>query len=434
MALFLGFYFGIMLMIILINTHWYFITKEKSYIYYAFFKLLMVLLILQATGVIPRTEYLFVFNLAITLVVMLVFSAEFLELKKRCKHLHLVVNLMIIGFILFLISVIYIAQNEVYELLDIPYSLLISPLILIGYFIYKNGFEPAKYYVLAWSLSLSFSFIDDLNKFSLIIFYPNIPFDLIGHIIESVVIYYAIFIKTSLLIKEKEEQSNILIHRERLASMGQMLENISHQWRQPLNRIAAFIINMKMAINDKHDKDEYLISMLDQSQLQLEYMSDTINDFTHFNKQDTDKETFFVSSVVNDVFAIIGQSLEKNKISFQVTSHHDFSIHAYPRELGQVLLNLIQNAQDALIKRKVTQPTIQVIIDKNKLRVQDNAGGIEEAIVKRIFEPYFTTKNKSSSLGLGLYMSRLILDKHFNADIKVETFNNYTSFTIDFYS
>jgi len=105
---------------------------------------------------------------------------------------------------------------------------------------------------------------------------------------------------------------------------------------------------------------------------------------------------------------------------------------SYPNELAQVILNLIQNAQDALVNREVVQPVIVVIIDKNRISIQDNAGGIDDEIVAQIFEPYFTTNAKTSSLGLGLYMSKIILEKYYNAKIELHQTKQRTSFNIIF--
>ncbi|MCF6288116.1 MAG: sensor histidine kinase [Proteobacteria bacterium] len=313
-----------------------------------------------------------------------------------------------------------------------PYSLIFFPLLLLGFVIYLKGFEPAKYYALAWGISVPMAGLSDINSFNIANFYPDIPFVRIGHIIESVILSYAISVKTNLMVKEKEAQGKILIHQAKLASMGHMLENISHQWRQPLNRISVFMINMQMHIKDKYKDEKYLPDALNQSQLQLEYMSNTLNDFTNFNKQSTDKENFSVSSVISEVHNIIGPTLEKNSILFETRILNDFSMVSYPNELAQVILNLIQNAQDALVSREVEQPVIAVIIDKNRISIQDNAGGIADEIVQQIFEPYFTTKTKASSLGLGLYMSKVILEKYCNANIELQQNKQCTSFNICF--
>ena len=429
MQFFFGFYLGIISTMILINIHWYSITKEKSYIYYVAFKISLVITILQAAKVIVSSPFFLILSATITLILSLLFSKEFLDLKNKFKHINKIVNAAVIGLLLlFTISV----STENYTLFDLPWPLILSPLVVVGYISYKRGFEPAKYYVIGWGLLFVLESLDNLSTFNVVNFYPDIPFNAIGQILESITLSYAIFVKTTLLIKEKEEQSKVLIHQSKFATIGQMLENISHQWRQPLNRISAFMINMQMYIYEKYDKDEFLINKLNQSQLQLEAMSNTINDFTGFYSRDRQKESFLISSVIDHVRSIIGESLEKNNISFEVNVKDDFSLHSYPNELAQVILNLVQNAQDELIKRKIEEPIIRISIDTNKISVEDNAGGVKADIADEIFEPYVTTKSETSSLGLGLYMSKLILEKHFNANIKLIQKDQNTLFNIAF--
>jgi len=429
MELFLGIYFGILSMICLYNLHWYNVTKEKSYLHYAIYKLFIILIYLQNTQTIVTNEFAIILNANIIFISILLFSKEFLALNTNNKKMAIAINYMM-GFL-----VLYFTYSTIigdYSYYNLPYSLVLSPLFLLGFFTYLRGYEPAKYYALAWGISLPTIGLTDINSFNIASFYPDIPFSLIANIVESIIMSYAISVKTNLIIKEKEAQSKILIHQSKLASQGQMLENISHQWGQPLNRIAAFIINMQMYIKEKYNKDEYLTETLSQSQLQLEYMASTISDFTDFNKESEDKENFVVSSVIDSVNNIIGLTLDKNNILFEIKTHNDFSLYSYPSELAQVILNLIQNAQDALTKRKTTNPEIKVILNKNKVTVQDNAGGIDTEIINQIFEPYFTTKSKSTSLGLGLYMSKIILEKHFNAKIEIKQNGPYTSFDILF--
>ncbi|MCF6210682.1 MAG: sensor histidine kinase [Gammaproteobacteria bacterium] len=427
--LFLGFYFGTLAMICLINFHWYNVTNEKSYLYLAIFKTFLILITLQTNQIVVINEFSIILNINIIFIYALLFSREFLALNIYAKKMYVAINYTM-GFVILYFT--YSTITGDYSNYNLPYSLIFSPLFLLSVFIYLRGFEPAKYYALAWGISLSMTGLSDINRFNIANFYPDIPFTLIGHIIESVILSYAISVKTNLIIKEKEVQSKILIHQAKLAAMGHMLENISHQWRQPLNRISAFMINMHTHIKDKYKDEKYLSDALNQSQLQLEYMSNTINDFTNFNKQSTDKENFSVSSVISDVHNIIGPTLEKNSILFDTKILNDFSMVSYPNELAQVILNLIQNAQDALVNREVVQPVIVVIIDKNRISIQDNAGGIDDEIVAQIFEPYFTTNAKTSSLGLGLYMSKIILEKYYNAKIELHQTKQRISFNIIF--
>ncbi len=429
MELFLGFFFGTLSMIILYNFHWYLITKEKSFLYYSIYKSIMILVILQVTQIIVSNQFLLILSTTILLIFILLFSKEFLSLKSNFHRINQLFNYMI-GFLM--LWFLYSAISKDYEIFNQPYSLILSPLVIVGFYTYKKGFKPAKYYILSYGIILLFVGLGDLNKFKIIEFYINFPFDFVGNMIGAIILSYAIFVKTDLIIKEKNDQSKILIHQSKLASMGQMLENISHQWRQPLHRISTFIINMQIHIHDKYKEEEYLLNALHQSQLQLEYMSNTINDFTNFNKQDKEKENFLVSSVVDDVYSIIDQTLEKNGIRFEKNIDDDFSIYSYPNELAQVILNLVQNAQDALIQRKIKEPNIKVLISKNKISIEDNAGGIDADIVEYMFEPYFTTKSETSSLGLGLYMSKIILNKYFTAKIEMDKNQKNTIFNIYF--
>ena len=137
-------------------------------------------------------------------------------------------------FVLFCFT--YSIMTEHYTIFALPYSLVIAPLVSLGCFVYyQSKFKPAKYFVISWGISLSLIGIDDLAKYDIVYFYPDFPFTLLGHMIESIILSYAISEKTNLMVKEQELQRGILIHQAKLASMGQMLENISHQWRQPLN-------------------------------------------------------------------------------------------------------------------------------------------------------------------------------------------------------
>lgn len=429
MELFLGFFLGSLSMIIMYNFHWYLITKEKSFLYYGIYIILLILVILESIMITVGNNFIIVLTTTMLLVFILLFSKEFLSLNRRFKKLNFCFN---ITSIFLLSCFLYSVITKDYDIFDQPYSLILSPLVAIGLYTYKKGFKPAKYYIISYGITLTLVGLADINKFTSIRFYETIPFDLVGNIIGAIILSYAIFVKTELIVKEKEEQSKILIHQSKLASMGQMLENISHQWRQPLQRISVFIINMQMYIYNNYKKEKYLLDILNQSQVQLEYMSNTINDFTDFNQKNKNKNNFSVSTVIEDVNSIIGETLAQNNIKFDKEIYNDFLIYSYQNELAQVVLNLIQNAQDVLIKRKIKEPNIRVIISENKISIQDNAGGIEDNIIDHIFEPYFTTNSKNRSLGLGLYMSKLILEKYFTAKIEVKKTNEYTIFNILF--
>jgi signal transduction histidine kinase len=430
MALFIGLYIGVIFMVVIYNIHWYVVTKEKSSLYYSIYKTIIVLNVIIAAKILPLGEVYLITCITMLLVFIILFTIEFLGLKKDSpltyKILWGVIALLIAGYI----RSLYWHDYSIY--FHQPYSLVISPLLLVGAAAHRRGNKTAKYFVLSWGVGVFLVGISDLNEFGILLFYPDIPFKLVAGILESILLSYAIFVKTHTVFKENEEQGKVLIHQSKLAASGQMLENISHQWNQPLNGISAFMINMQAHILEKNHNVEYLNQALSKVQLQLEYMADTLHDFTNFHRRDAEKETFLASTVVDSVSTIIDQTLAHKNICFDLQVNEDFSLHSYPNELSQVLLNLVQNALDEHVKRKTKNATIKIIIDKNTISVQDNAGGIDEKTAKKIFDAYFTTKDHSSSLGLGLYMCNTILNKYFQTQLELEQTQDDTTFNISF--
>jgi len=427
--LFLGFYFGVMASVLLYNFQWYLNTKEKSYLYYVLMHISLVFMYLH-TSAIFETSILITGVLA--LVLSLYFIKEFLNINSYYKHLDQFIVKFCIGFFLFFLF-IYLSDN-LSILVKIPFFLLFVPFLFIAYSVYKKGLDVAKYFLLAWGLyifCLGFAYV---NKNYLLFEVPRNFIPQMGNLIETLILSFALSQKTRQLIKEKKEQEQMMIHQSRLASMGEMLANISHQWRQPLNRIASFIMNMQMHIMDHHQNDKYLPKKLEESQDQLEYMSNTIDDFTNFYKKDKEKEEFFVSLPIDDSCKIIESSLSSNNIQLEVEIVDDFKINSYKKELSQVLLNLIQNAKDALLVNDIKNPSIKVSILDEQILIQDNAKGIPSNIIDNIFEPYFTTKEKHKGTGLGLYMSKIIIEKNMQAKLSVKNENDGALFIIDFKS
>ena len=224
-------------------------------------------------------------------------------------------------------------------------------------------------------------------------------------------------------VKEEERKSmqarEMMQQQSRLAQMGEMLSMIAHQWRQPLSAITAasgaIIIKARLK---KLDNDTAL-ELSNKIQNFSQHLSKTIDDFRDFFKTNKKKTKTNFKKIVNDVLDIIQNSLtNKNiKLSVNVASSNDFI--AYENELKQVLLNLIKNAEDALIDKKIDKPKIVINIYDNKLTIKDNAGGIRDEIIDKIFDPYFSTKTKKDGTGLGLYMSKTIVEEHCKGTLSV---------------
>ena len=224
-------------------------------------------------------------------------------------------------------------------------------------------------------------------------------------------------------VKEKTLQDQQMLQQSKLAQMGEMISMIAHQWRQPLTAISATTNNLsiKLMMNDMDKKEfEKEINLIsDYSQ----HLSKTINDFRNFFKSNKTKELTTLEDIVSSTLKIIKTSIENKNIKLDINIECDDKFSTYPNEIKQVLLNLIKNAEDILIERDIENPVITIetrCIEDNKIIiVKDNAKGIPLDIIEKIFDPYFSTKKEKDGTGLGLYMSKTIIDEHCGGKLTV---------------
>jgi len=232
-------------------------------------------------------------------------------------------------------------------------------------------------------------------------------------------------------IAKNEEKQKIMFWQSRLASLGQMLANVAHQWRQPLTQLNLNIYNMKKA-SLKDDKDEVL-DFYNESKNVIQNMSTTIDDFTNFFKQEKEKKYFDLAQSIQEVKSILEKSMVKEQISIELYCEN-ITLLGIPNELSQVIINLIQNAKDAFTENNIIDKKITITTKKVGqfafIETQDNAGGIESEIIDKVFEPYFTTKHSSSGTGLGLFMSKMICEQGFNGTINLTNNKNGILITI----
>ena len=235
-------------------------------------------------------------------------------------------------------------------------------------------------------------------------------------------------------IKEEEQknkiQEKLMQQQHRLAQMGEMINMIAHQWRQPLSAITAVTGSLTLKARLDKLENQIVIDLADKIKGFSMQLSATIDDFRNFFKSNKLKRRTDFEKVYGSVFGIVENSLEaKNiKITKEILGVEEFK--TYDNELKQVLLNLIKNAEDALVENKIENPQIDVTIDKRVFIIKDNAGGISEDIMDKIFEPYFSTKLKKDGTGLGLYMSKLIVEEHCKGTLEVQNTKNGVSFKI----
>jgi signal transduction histidine kinase/REP element-mobilizing transposase RayT len=243
----------------------------------------------------------------------------------------------------------------------------------------------------------------------------NILFVLVALFLSLFTLFYR-----KLIASQKQLQN--LTYQSKLASMGEMIGNIAHQWRQPLTHLSYLLMNLKTAYEKKMLTPEYFDKKTTMANAQIKYLSNTIDDFRDFFRNTNNKEIFNLSSSVNEVINLLKDSFTHHEIEIETNLNKTIEIKAYRGEFLQVIFNILNNAKDEFLKRKTKNPKIiiktQVSKNEIKLEIGDNAGGIKSELLQKIFEPYFTTKDQG--LGIGLYMSKIIIEK---SDGKLEATN-----------
>ncbi|MFK2823549.1 sensor histidine kinase [Arcobacter sp. YIC-80] len=238
-------------------------------------------------------------------------------------------------------------------------------------------------------------------------------------------------IKVENEINIRREQEKVLLHQAKLASMGEMIGAIAHQWRQPLNELSIRIQKIKYTYAKGKIDDEYIQEFIYKNKKTIDFMSKTIDDFRNFFRIDKEKIQFKVKKAIEDIIEIQTSQLKNYNIKVEILGQ-ELVINGFKREFQQVIVNLLSNSKDSFISKQVKKPLIKIIIDKNKILFQDNAGGFSEDIIERVFEPYFTTKEQGEGTGIGLYMCKMIIEDNMNGKISASNKNDGAVIMIEF--
>ncbi len=219
-----------------------------------------------------------------------------------------------------------------------------------------------------------------------------------------------------------------------MASLGEMIGNIAHQWRQPLSYISTAASGMKVQKEFGQLSDEQFIKLVDGITDTTMFLSQTIDDFRDYIKSEKIKKEFLIKNCIERVLSLMDGAFKNHHILVD-TQIEDITIIGFENELNQVLLNLLSNSKDALkdIEQKNRRVFINSFKKDNTLQIEviDSGGGIKEDVIKKVFEPYFSTKHKSQGTGLGLYMTHNIITKSMNGEIKIQniSYKNYSKCT-----
>lgn len=237
------------------------------------------------------------------------------------------------------------------------------------------------------------------------------------------------------VMEELRQRDQLLIQQSRMAAMGEMLGNIAHQWRQPLNVLGLKIQELAICYKLGNFSKELLEGNVGKSMEILKHMSRTIDDFRTFSTPDKEKVLFNVNDVVRKTVSLVAETLRDHGIALDIASDGEPQIEGYPNEFAQVLLNILMNAKDAFMERQTAEPKITIRCSTDEegravVAISDNAGGIDESIMDKIFDAYFTTKELGKGTGVGLFMSKKIIESHMTGRLTVRNTGAGAEFTI----
>ena len=231
--------------------------------------------------------------------------------------------------------------------------------------------------------------------------------------------------------QENIKQLETLQEQSKMASMGEMIGAIAHQWRQPLNEIGIAIQNLKYDYEDGLVDEAFLNDFIAKNKEIIKFMSTTIDDFRNFYRVDKTKEPFDAKDAIEKTLSLQMAQLLNNNIEVSMNGE-SFEINGFRNEFLQVILNIINNAKDALIENEIKDAKIEIFLKDKTISIRDNAGGIEEEVLERVFEPYFTTKDQGKGTGMGLYMSKMIIEENMDAKLSVRNVESGAEFRMDF--
>ncbi len=238
-------------------------------------------------------------------------------------------------------------------------------------------------------------------------------------------------------VAKNQEKQKLLIQQNKLAAMGEMIGSIAHQWRQPLNNITLIL----HFIRDNIDDPAFTHSMLEhyvlRAKKQIDYMSDTIDDFRNFYHPSKSKAHFDTAQAIDATLSIMQTPLEKADIAVHRTGE-TFEIYGYENEFRQAILNILSNAKDAILLRKHNHPALRgeiwITFGNNRITLYNNGGHVSPNVLERMFEPYFTTKFEDKGTGIGLYMTRAIIEDNMGGVITAGNREDGVAFTIQFHA
>ncbi len=438
-----GIFFGGMLLMLLYNLFLYFLLRFKFYLYYVSYVFWLTIYFIGLFGFSQRyfPDYTLVFHLSsgAFFVSLTLFVQSILNLKEKLPKIYTLLNLFSIYFVVATLVNIYVLEEKnfyyaqlLFNLFFIVVPLFIATIILTTYYLalFKQD-KIAQFYSFIWTLIAMIGSLLPLEYLNIVTF--SIPSDYIVQfiiLIEVLCFSFILAYKIKLIEQEKKEQEKLLVQQNRLASMGEMISMIAHQWRQPLSEINGTVISMDVDHRKQQLSNTKFNTYLDSIETTTAYMSSTINDFMDFFKHNKSVEEMDISEVIHTSLNLL--SIKKShqiQIEYK-RKGEEIVFEGYKSELIQALLIVLNNAIDATTNLSERTPKITIATTQHKhtltISIKDNGCGIDKKILDKIYDPYFTTKHKSKGTGLGLYILKMIIEERMKGNVEISSSNSGT--------
>lgn len=419
--------FGILLMSIVYTFVRYVYSKEIMYISYCAMQVFSLGYISAYSHLFPFASFIQEIFLLLATLSAVVFAITFHEgnlIPKITNFKELVINTL-------LLNVVILTAFYHYVLFEyLPYTVVYAILFLSIVFNLRSGFKPTIVYVIGWSLLCILLFVFQLKQ--VYVQHGYIDIVLAAFAVEAVLFTISISYKYNLFKNQALDHQNMLLQQSKMAKSGEMIANITHQFRQPLNNLSYMLMNLKNRYENRTLDDEYFDKKIASAHEQLQFLSKTIDDFKEFYTPAKAKEAFLLTEAIQNSIAVITSDLKSKGIVLDwILCDEEIILFGKKNELSQVLLALISNASDAL--SGISEPKIILRTKYSEseamIVIEDNGKGIQCDKLGKIFEPYFTTKSEGS--GIGLYLAKMIIEKSFGGKIKVESkVREGTTFTL----
>lgn len=405
----------------------YIYSKETFYISYCLMQIFSLFYIVLYGNLFEVTKIYLEISLVLATISAVIFSINYFDgrfLPKIENFKQLLVNTLFV-------NIVILTSFYHYTLFEyLPYTVVYSILFFSIIFNIKGGFKPTFIYVIGWSIFCFLLFVFDFKNYYTQRGFTDIV--LVVFTIEAILFTISLSYKYTNLKDEKTEYENMLFQQSKLAKSGEMIANITHQFRQPLNNLSYILLNLKKRYDKESLEKEYFDKKINQANEQIEYLSKTINDFKEFYFPEKNREIFLIKDSIENALSIISADLKKYNIQCNTifNTFEDIKIFGIKNELSQVILAILSNSIDAL--KDIEKPIINIEISTNSAEViinlSDNGKGIPKQIIKNIFDAYYTTKETGT--GLGLYLVKQIIEKSFQGKIEVKNLKEGCCFSL----